>query len=82
MHVLNIYRETQYTIDLVSASRAGPGLIKLFITILGESHVVLQNYMNVNKRHRKRPKSHITEAKMVVIGGFSVQINLQSCFRR
>lgn len=28
VHVLNIYRETQYTIDLISASRAGPGLIK------------------------------------------------------
>lgn len=30
-------------------------VIKLFITILGESHIVLQNYMNVNKRQEKNP---------------------------
>lgn len=55
-------------------------VIKLFITILGESHTVLQNYMNVNKRHGKRPKSQVTEDKMVAIGCFSVQINLKSYF--
>lgn len=57
-------------------------VIKLFITILGESHIVLQNCMNVNKRHRKRLKSQITEAKTVAIGSFSVQINPNSCFGR
>lgn len=57
-------------------------VIKLFITIRGEHHIVLQKYMNVNKRHGKSSKSQIIEAKMVAIGHYSVQTSLKSCFRR